>query len=98
MVYDFTNVATIYDDLTPEMMASEIDLVAAVYIDNSQNGSPFNLSFNAYFNINVLPGRQGIYPVLSSGGLKVTATSAGAVKVTVIYSNTNKPPFEWGAT
>jgi hypothetical protein len=96
--YDFTNVALINDDLGPEMQTSQIDTVQSIYIDNSLNGSAFNIAFNAIYNINVLPGRQGVYPVMASGLIKIVAQSAGAVKVPVIFSNTQKSSYaEWGA-
>lgn len=97
VTYDFTAVASINDDLTPEQMASQIESVQSIYIDNSANGSPFQITFNGIYMIQVLPGRQGIYPVIAAGGMKLVAASAGGVKVPVIFSNTAKNYYEWGA-
>lgn len=96
-IYDFTATASINDDLGPEMQTGQIDEIQSIYIDNSANLSPVTFIFNGIYNVTAKPGTQGIYPVIAAGLVKILAQSAGAVKVPVIFSNTAKPFFVWGA-
>jgi hypothetical protein len=95
VTYNFTNGATIADDLSPEMQAGEIDMVQSVWVDNSQNPNDLTIIFNDIQTLLVRQYRQGIYPVMSQGSLQVVLTTVvGNINVQVIYSNTPKTFFE----
>lgn len=93
---DFTNVATINDDLGPEMQQSRIPTIQSVYIDNSLNAASFILTINNFQNITAQPYTQGIYPVMCNGMLRYTALTTPGIKIPVIWSNTAKDLFVWG--
>lgn len=95
VTYNFTNAATIPEDLSPEMMAGELDAVQSVWVDNSLNPNDLTINFNGVQNLLVRQYRQGCYPVISQGSLQLTlSTVQGNVNVQVIYSNTVKTFFE----
>jgi hypothetical protein len=95
VTYNFTNAAVLFDDLTPEMMGNEIDTVQSIWVDNSQNPNDVTILLGQYQSLLVRQYRQGIYPVIFQGSLRVSLTTVqGNVNVNVIYSNTMKPFFE----
>jgi hypothetical protein len=94
---DFTNVGTIFDDLSPEMQQSEIETIQSLYIDNSANPSPFTITFfPSYQSIVAQPFTQGIYPVICWGRLAYKAVTSQGIKIPVIFSNTAKTFAVWG--
>jgi hypothetical protein len=96
---DFTpaNVALISDDLSPEMQASQIESVQAIYVDNSANPNPSNFVFGSYQPLMVKPGKQGVYPVIAQGSLQYTAATPNGVKVFIMFLNNTANTYgEWG--
>ena len=98
----FSNVSVIQDDLSAEMQQSEIESIQSDYIDNSQNPNPLVLKFGDAIGQEIVADEftQGIYPVITSGTVKYTATTVqnAALVVPIIFSNTAKPFFVWGPT
>lgn len=94
---DFTGVATINDDLTPEMQASQLEIIQSIYIDNSLNSASFIIQFfpSGQF-VTAQPFTQGIYPVICWGTVRYIAQTVQGIKIPVIFSNTAKPFFVWG--
>lgn len=94
---DFTASGTVFDDLTPEMQASQLENIQTIYIDNSQNSASFMITFSPSGQLIVAqPFTQGLYPVINWGTLSYKAVTSQGIKIPVIFSNTAKPYFVWG--
>lgn len=98
VLLDFTATGVINDDLSPEMQASNIETIQAVYIDNSLNSSALSLTFYpSGQNIQAQPYTQGIYPVICWGRINYKAITSQGIRVLVIFSNTPPTSFAaWG--
>jgi hypothetical protein len=98
--WTFTNATgtNIADDLSPEMMASQIESIQSVYIDNSLNSGAVNLTLNGGQVITAQPYTQGIYPVIAAGRISYNLNAAVGSIVGLIFSNTAKPYVVWGPT
>lgn len=96
--FDFSAVNQISGDLTQEQLTDAIDFVQSIFIDNRLNAQAFVISFAGLgYTIQVRPGRQGIWPVITStGALQFTAvsTNAGIVIPTIMF-NEEMPYFFW---
>lgn len=95
---DFTLTGTIFDDLTPEMQASQIETIQSVYIDNSANTATLTLTILGPIPqvIQAQPFTQGYYPVISSGTLRYRAVANAGQTINIIFSNTEKKYTVWG--
>jgi hypothetical protein len=94
---DFTQGSTYNFDLLLEMQQRWIDVVKAVYIDNSANNSATILQFGSVgMKVQCRANRQGIFPaVMALGDARITATSAGNLMVPVVFFNVDLPPQWW---
>jgi hypothetical protein len=96
---NFTASGTVFDDLGPEMQASQIDFIQSVYIDNSQNNAPLTLTFlDTNINITAQPLTQGLYPVFAQGLVRYKAVTSPGIVIPICFSNTPKDHFVWGPT
>jgi hypothetical protein len=98
ILWNFTaQVGSFTDDLAPEMEASEIESIQSVWVDNSANGNPLTIVFTPGNQQLIIPANtQGIYPVISWGRISYTiSTTAAAVLVGLIFSNTAKNFYSW---
>lgn len=99
MTLDFTDPsATAAKDLFQEQSRDEIPFVQSIYIDNSLNGSGMSITIaGTNQKINMAKNMQGYLPVLvPQGPLQFTATSAGNVKVPIIWLSMMVPYLTWG--
>lgn len=96
---DFSATGTLFDDIFPEMSASQIETIQSVYIDNSLNAAALSLQFlDTQITITAQPYTQGIYPVISQGALRYKATTTSGIKIPICFSNVEKKASTWGAT
>jgi hypothetical protein len=98
---DFTNVAVIQQDITEEILASEIDFIQSIYIDNSLNASTISFRFTGpltqgYF-ITAQPFTQGWYPVcVPKGKITFAANTTQGIAIDIQLVNVAMPYFTWG--
>lgn len=93
----FGAAGVILDDLTPDLQQSKIESLQSIFIDNSQNSSPFTIQFfPSYQIIQAQAYTQGIYPIINWGALSYKATGQNGTTTNLIFSNTEKPYYVWG--
>lgn len=100
VIYDFSGGTTSYvTDMVFIHQQGRLTMVQTLYLDNSLNNGTLTVScsvLNQSFTLQ--PGAQGYFPVLCSGQVKFTVSSAGSVNATVAYINTAISGFQWSAT
>lgn len=77
---DFTNVALIVTDVTEEIIDDALAMVQSVYVDNSANAHPLDITFvsitTAGFHVTIPANAQAFLPVsVPKGKVVFTATS-----------------------
>lgn len=94
---DFTNTGTIQDTLYNELSLSQIESIQSVWIDNNDNPAPLIIQFQGGNRIVAQPYSQGVYPVLAQAPILYKATTSPGIVINVLFSNTEKQYFEYGA-
>lgn len=99
-VLDFTAGTVVAVDLTAEYMDGKLDFIQSVFIDNADNSSVIDLTFTGGPNpqrIRAQANSQGWYPVSwPVGATRLSATTQGGIKVSVMFANFAMPYIAWG--
>lgn len=83
-------------DLYQEGAKGDINNIQAIFIDNSQNGSPVTVTVSGTQLRLILPPQwQGILPLFSTTDPKIVVTSAGAVDIPIHLLNVPLPFMAW---
>lgn len=96
---DFTGQASYAIDLVQEVEANIINMVQAIYVDNSANANALTIIFDQTNQRIVVPATaQGIWPVITPKEAPrfVASTTQAAVVVNLLLLNVPMPLTQWG--
>ncbi len=96
-VADLTILTTFELDLTNQVLQGHVDLLQAVYIDNSANGSPMTITCQGNgYSVTKKAHTQGWHPMLIIPGQEVFEISTtGGVRIPLQFINVPMPVGSW---
>lgn len=93
---DFTTVNTIIVDFTSAMSQGRITAIQTLWMDNSQNEQPVQITIEGTQQIVTFPaGAQGTIPIIAANRPKFICVSNGAVALQTVWLNVPMPAALW---